>query len=285
MSLEDTLHELAALWTQEARASRERFIEARERSTLAERVARGSALDQLEVVEMEAATGGRTLLWVTSSHVDVRDLRASTGSPVLLWREDPDGDDTVSAILSRRRQDRLGLMIDGLQGVVQGLVEVHQHQHTDFHGDSGQGDKTNGNSHGQIVAQQVHQPDAANHTERQGAHYNTHLGHVAEIQVQQDHDNRQRQRYHQCQALLGTLHVLILAGPGQGVAGRQVHLLPHHRLSLFDPTTKIPACNVHQGPAIEAGIFRFDHGRPPVDPDIRHVGQRDTLSTGRHYGQ
>jgi superfamily I DNA and/or RNA helicase len=113
LSLEDTLRELGALWSQEARASRQRFVDARERTPLAERVARGDALDQLEVAEMEAATGGRTMLWIVGAGADVRDLRASTGSPVVLWREDPNGDGVLTGILARRRQDRLGVMIDG----------------------------------------------------------------------------------------------------------------------------------------------------------------------------
>ena len=59
----------------------------------------------------------------------------------------------------------------------------------------------------------------------------------------------------------------------------------HHGLRLPYPTAQIPALDIHQSPAIDTGVFRLDHGRPLVDPDIRHIGQRDTLAIGCHHRQ
>lgn len=94
-----------------------RAVEERQGLTLAERVARGKALRDLVVDETDTAPGGRTLLWISSRRdsagkSEIDGLRAGPGDPVRLWWDDPDGDDAVRGVISRRRADRIAVMVD-----------------------------------------------------------------------------------------------------------------------------------------------------------------------------
>lgn len=108
------LAHLAALWRAERATVQARAVEQRRALTLAERIARGMAARDLVVDETDAAPGGRTLLWIASrrSTGELETLRAGPGDPVRLWWDDPDGADAVRGVISRRRGDRLAVMVD-----------------------------------------------------------------------------------------------------------------------------------------------------------------------------
>lgn len=108
------LAHLAALWRAERATVQARAVEQRRALTLPERIARGVAARDLVVDETDAAPGGRTLLWIASrrSTGELETLRAGPGDPVRLWWDDPDGDDAVRGVVSRRRGDRLAVMVD-----------------------------------------------------------------------------------------------------------------------------------------------------------------------------
>lgn len=108
------LDRLRELWHQERRAAAERFRAERRAIPLAERVARGLALDGLVVDEVDPAPGGRTLVWLKPRKPDALvGTRLGPGDPVVLWRSDPDGRDAVRATLGRRRADRIGVVFPG----------------------------------------------------------------------------------------------------------------------------------------------------------------------------
>jgi ATP-dependent RNA/DNA helicase IGHMBP2 len=80
----------------------------------AERVARGLALDQLEVADADAVAGGRVRLWLSSRRaVDWDEVRIGNGDPVCLWWDDPDASDAVRAVVSRRTRDKLAVVVEG----------------------------------------------------------------------------------------------------------------------------------------------------------------------------
>ena len=107
------LHHLMALWEQEQRAVHQRFVEQRKELTLRERVERGLALRNLSIVETDAALGERTLLWLSpQGEQDLDNLQIGPGSPVRLWWDDPDSDEAVIGVVSRRRSDRIGVVVD-----------------------------------------------------------------------------------------------------------------------------------------------------------------------------
>ncbi len=111
----ERLEQLEALWLQEREASHARFLEERRAKTLKQRVEDGYALTDLRVVEVDAAPGGRLLLWLeTTEQQGLGDLRVGSGDPVRLWWDEPDSPDAVLGVVSRRRGERLGVMVDDL---------------------------------------------------------------------------------------------------------------------------------------------------------------------------
>jgi superfamily I DNA and/or RNA helicase len=114
MNLADELDRLDRAWKIERQAARDRFVEERKRSSLSDRVDAGIALDGLALDEEAPAPGERTLLWFRVARgANLRDLRLGPGDPVILWRTAPDEEGAVRAVLARKAQDRIGVMIEG----------------------------------------------------------------------------------------------------------------------------------------------------------------------------
>ena len=94
---ESALTHLRALWQREREAVRARFDAERARTTLAERVERGIALAGLVVADMDAAPGGRVMVWLSPraqrGGLDLTDTRIGPGDPVRLWWTSPDEPD------------------------------------------------------------------------------------------------------------------------------------------------------------------------------------------------
>jgi hypothetical protein len=107
------LERLASLWRQERAAARAQFEAARQSTTLARRVARGLAVDDLTVVEEQAAPRDRVrVALAVPDRVDLDALRLGPGDPVLLGDGAPRGR-TVRGVLTRRDGQRLWVMVDG----------------------------------------------------------------------------------------------------------------------------------------------------------------------------
>lgn len=114
-AIDEALETLRALWDRERAAHRRRHAEERAQLSLAERVRRGLALKDLEVVDTDAAPGGRATLWIQPrGDVDLEMSRIGPGEPVLLWWDDPADEDAVRGVVSRRLRDRLAVMVDAV---------------------------------------------------------------------------------------------------------------------------------------------------------------------------
>lgn len=110
----EALTRLLALWRKERDATQARVVEERRATPLAERVARGLAARDLRILDTDPAPGERTLVWLGPARPDAfRHLRVGVGDPVRLWRQDPDAPDAVQGVVSHRRAERLGVMIQG----------------------------------------------------------------------------------------------------------------------------------------------------------------------------
>src|SRR5688572_7760459 len=95
------LDRLAELWRRERVASAARFAAERRGRTLAERVERGVAAADLELVDTGGAPGNRSLVWLAPRAAGaLSDLRVGPGDPVRLWRSSPDEADAVIGVLS-----------------------------------------------------------------------------------------------------------------------------------------------------------------------------------------
>lgn len=114
MNLSDELHRLDRAWKIERQEARERFIEERKKSTLAQRVEANIALEGLSLDEEAPAPGDRTLLWFKPGRgSNLRDLRLGAGDPVILWRTDPEEESAVRGVIARKTPERIGIMVDG----------------------------------------------------------------------------------------------------------------------------------------------------------------------------
>ncbi len=112
MDARTRLQTLQRLWAQEQAAARARNDEALRETPLNQRVERGEALKRVLVEEVEAAAGGRSLLWV--SLPEGPELRLRPGAPLRLWWTSPDdAEERVHATAARLSRRRLGLMVDG----------------------------------------------------------------------------------------------------------------------------------------------------------------------------
>lgn len=110
----DDLRALATLWERERAFSRERAAQARRELPLSERIERGVAMDQLSVIEIEAAPGDRTRHWIESQRAqDLSQVRLRAGDPVILWRQSPDEPSAIRAIIDRVTAHKIAVMIDG----------------------------------------------------------------------------------------------------------------------------------------------------------------------------
>ncbi|TNE45812.1 MAG: AAA family ATPase [Deltaproteobacteria bacterium] len=108
------LTHLNELWVEEQEAVHERFVEQRQEFTLKERVERGIALRNLYIVDTDAAVGDRVLLWLAPDDVrEMEGLQVGPGDPVRLWRDNPDSEEAVLGVVSRRKPDKLGVVVDG----------------------------------------------------------------------------------------------------------------------------------------------------------------------------
>lgn len=116
MSLPE-LDRLRDLWRREREAVRERFARERLSTPLMERVARGVALIDLHVVDVEPAPGGRLMLWIAPRKpaalaVDPDSVRIGQGDPVRLWFHDPDEREATLGVVARRAGLKLGVMAE-----------------------------------------------------------------------------------------------------------------------------------------------------------------------------
>lgn len=110
---QSALQRLGRLWARERLAHRARFAEERTRRSFVERVARGTALDGLEVEDTDAAPGDRLRLLVAyPKGVDPDDLAIRPGAPVVLWWDAPAPESSVRAVVARRAGAQLVLVVD-----------------------------------------------------------------------------------------------------------------------------------------------------------------------------
>ena len=168
---------------------------------------------------------------------------------------------------------------------LQSLVKVDQHNDADLDRHARQGDEPDSDRDRHVVAQQVEQPEAANQRQRQCPHDDQHFREIAEIDIQQQHDYGECYRYHGGQAFPGANQVLVLAGPGHRVAGRQFHLIADGLLCLGNVGAKITSLYVDIDPAVQAGIFRLDQAGSVIDVHIGDLDQRYMRTAGRDDGQ
>lgn len=112
----ERLLSLQRRWTDERRAAEREAAALRREVPLPERIARGVALRDLSMRDLDAAPGDRVLVWVaTGKPREFERFRGGVGDPVRLWRQDPDEPARVYGVITRRTSDALAIMVDSEQ--------------------------------------------------------------------------------------------------------------------------------------------------------------------------
>ena len=82
---------------------------------------------------------------------------------------------------------------------------------------------------------------------------------------------------------LGGPHLMLeLAAPFQVDAFRQLHLLGHDALGLFDEADHVAvAANVERDVVAQPAVLTLNHRRPFGDAHVRHFGEREFAAARR----
>ncbi|CZU30411.1 Uncharacterised protein [Enterobacter cloacae] len=93
-----------------------------------------------------------------------------------------------------------------------GMTQIHQHDHPKFCCHPGQSDKTGAGCHRHMEALPVKEPNSPDQGERQTHQDQQRFIHATERQIQQNKDDHHRHRHHQLQFLVGVFEQLKLPG-------------------------------------------------------------------------
>ncbi|MCX5746786.1 MAG: AAA domain-containing protein [Proteobacteria bacterium] len=107
------LDALAVAWHGERAAQRAKVTLERRGRSIDERVVLGIALARLKIIDEQSAYGDRVRVRVAvPASVDLDDCRIAFGDPVRLWAEHPDEPGAIRAVVERREEQSLWLMLD-----------------------------------------------------------------------------------------------------------------------------------------------------------------------------
>ena len=99
--------------------------------------------------------------------------------------------------------------------LLQRVIEIDQHHDAGLGGDAGQRDEAHGDGDRQVEAEPPHEPQPADQREGQRQHDDERFGQPAEVEIEQQEDDQQRDRHDDLQPRLGPLQIFELAAPGQ----------------------------------------------------------------------
>ncbi len=128
--------------------------------------------------------------------------------------------------------------------LLQGAVEIDQHDDAGLRRDAGKGDEADGDGDREIEVHRPHQPEAARERERHRKHDDQRLRHSAEIQIEQKEDNEDGDGDDDLEPRLGPLEIFELPAPGRVIARREAHLLRHGLLRVGDVAAEIAVAEI-----------------------------------------
>src|SRR5262249_7825339 len=100
------------------------------------------------------------------------------------------------------------------------VIQIDHHDDSDLGGDASQCDESHCGGDRHVVAEEVHQPEAADERKGQRRHDEPGIAEAAKGEIQQYKDDPQRGRHDDFEPLNGPCEILELTGPGDRVTGR-----------------------------------------------------------------
>ena len=160
-----------------------------------------------------------------------------------------------------------------LRDVLPGVIEIHEHDHARLGGDACEGDESDGRRDREVVAQQPHDPHAADQRERQRQHHDRHLADRAKRQIEKKRDDREGERHHHLEAGLDACECLVLPAPSEPISRRQRHLAVNQRAGIADVTPHIAAAHIDRDLIVQISALAADHRRTRTEADIGHLAE------------
>ncbi len=164
--------------------------------------------------------------------------------------------------------------------MIVGKVEIKKHHHAGLGTHAGERDQSYPDGNAEIVAEQVEHPKRANQRQGHREHDDGCPNKRARVEINNQHDNQQRNGNDNHQALLSAQHVFVLAAPENVISARQLDRLigdglVDGPLGHLHVRADVDAFHIHINPGIGHGAFAFDPHRRPDDIDFCQLTEGD----------
>ena len=154
------------------------------------------------------------------------------------------------------------------------VIEVDQHDHAGLGSDAGERNEADRNGDRHVEAEPPEQPDAADQREWQREHDDERLGQPAEIQVEQQEDDRERHRHDQLEACLGPFEIFELTAPGDAEARGQLDALRDRVLGVANVAAEVAPDRIDEDVDRELAILGPDRGGATLALDACDLAER-----------
>ena len=159
--------------------------------------------------------------------------------------------------------------------LVEGEVEVEEHEDAGLGVDAEERDQAHPDRDAHVVAERPEEPDGAHGREGHGQQDDHRLRDRGGVQIEEHEDDEQRQGHEEGEPAARPLEVLELPRPAEAVAGRQADALGERALRLCDVGAQVAAGHVDGDVAGERPLLVVDGGRGGRDRDVGELGERD----------
>src|ERR1700677_2584789 len=164
------------------------------------------------------------------------------------------------------------------------LTEVGNVENSIHHGDAKQRDKADRRRDAEIEAGQIQRDQAAADRKRDTGNRQQAVAQRIEQTVKQHKNEKQRDRHHDQQPLLGILEIVELTGPKDLVSVRELDGLGDAPLCLLDRTTQIAAANAELDRNEPLAALAIDERSAGIERDVSQFAQRN-IPVGARRGR
>src|ERR1700730_7691941 len=129
-----------------------------------------------------------------------------------------------------------------------------------------------------MEAKPPHQPETSDQREWHREHDNERLGHAPEIKIEQQEDDKHRDRHHDLQPSFGALQIFELAAPSDVMPGRKLDLCGDGLLRVRHVAAKITVAQIDENVGSKLGVFGADAGGSLRKADLGDLAERNRAS-------
>ena len=168
--------------------------------------------------------------------------------------------------------------------LLHGVVEVNNHDHARFYGDTEQRNEAHRYGHRQVYPVEIHHVGPANQGKRNRNQTQKGFPRRPKCQIERQENDDQYHRRNDEQRALPPNQVFVLPAPFQKIAVGQFQVLVDFGHGFLYRTAQIPVADVEHNRAPQQGIVGRDHGRAVFKPNRCHRRKRNGPQSGRSNG-